>query len=55
MSRASVGASDFLPVVVCCFVIALLHRFIGWLIANSKPLGLFIEGERYYYLRTVCS
>jgi uncharacterized membrane protein YcaP (DUF421 family) len=46
MSRAVVGASDFVPVVVCCFVIVLLHRCIGWLIANSKPFGRFIEGEK---------
>ncbi|MDB5005170.1 MAG: hypothetical protein JWQ34_3395 [Mucilaginibacter sp.] len=46
MSRAVVGASDFAPVVVCCFVIVLLHRFIGWLIASSKPFGRFIEGEK---------
>jgi len=46
MSRAIVGASDFVPVVVCSFVIVLLHRFIGWLIANSKAFGSFIEGEK---------
>jgi len=46
MSRAVVGASDFVPVVVCCFVIVILHRLVGWLIANSKPFGRFIEGEK---------
>ena len=46
MSRAIVGASDFVPVVVCCFVIVLLHRFVGWVIANSKAFGRFIEGEK---------
>jgi uncharacterized membrane protein YcaP (DUF421 family) len=46
MSRAVVGASDFVPVVVCCLVIALLHRLFGWLIANSKPFGRFIEGQK---------
>jgi len=46
MSRAIVGASDFVSVIVCCFVIVLLHRFIGWLISNSKPFGRFIEGEK---------
>jgi uncharacterized membrane protein YcaP (DUF421 family) len=46
MSRAIVGASDFVPVVVCCFVIVLLHRVIGWLIASSKSFGRFIEGEK---------
>ena len=46
MSRAIVGASDFVPVVVCCFVIVLLHRLFGWLIAHSKAFGRFIEGDK---------
>src|SRR6201747_1291859 len=46
MSRAIVGASNFVPVVVCCFVIVLLHRFIGWLIANSKAFGRLVEGKK---------
>src|SRR6201996_9407444 len=46
MSRAIVGASDFVPVVVCCFVIVLLHRLFGWLIAHSKAFGRFIEGNK---------
>jgi uncharacterized membrane protein YcaP (DUF421 family) len=46
MSRAIVGASDFLPVVVTCFVIVLLHRVVGWVIARSKLFGRFIEGDK---------
>lgn len=46
MSRAVVGASDFVPVMVCCFVIVLLHRLFGWLIAHSKAFGKFIEGNK---------
>ncbi|UOE47917.1 DUF421 domain-containing protein [Mucilaginibacter sp. SMC90] len=46
MSRAIVGASAFVPVVVCCFVIVLLHRLFGWLIAHSKAFGRFIEGDK---------
>jgi len=46
MSRAVVGASDFLPVVVTCFVIVLMHRLVGWFIARSKAFGRFIEGEK---------
>lgn len=46
MSRAVVGASDFVPVIVCCLVIVLLHRLIGWLIASSKRFASFIEGEK---------
>lgn len=46
MSRAVVGASDFVPVMVCCLVIVLLHRLFGWLIAHSKAFGEFIEGNK---------
>lgn len=46
MSRAVVGASPYIPVMVCCFVIVLLHRLTGWLIASSKAFGRFIEGEK---------
>jgi uncharacterized membrane protein YcaP (DUF421 family) len=46
MSRAVVGASAFVPVVVCCFVIVLLHRVFGWLIAHSKAFGRLIEGDK---------
>jgi len=46
MSRAVVGASDFVPVIVCCFVIVLMHRSVGWLIASGKAVGRFIEGEK---------
>jgi uncharacterized membrane protein YcaP (DUF421 family) len=46
MSRAIVGASDFVPVVVCCFVIVLLHRLVGSLIARSKAFASLIEGEK---------
>ena len=46
MSRAVVGASAFFPVVVCCFVIVLMHRLFGWLIAHSKSFGKFIEGDK---------
>src|ERR1700712_2366714 len=46
MSRAIVGASDFVPVVVCCFVIVLMHRLTGMLIANYKSFGRVIEGEK---------
>lgn len=46
MSRAVVGASAFVPVIVCCFVIVLLHRLFGWLIAHSKTFGYWVEGEK---------
>src|SRR5438094_428672 len=46
LSRAIVGASSFLPVIVCCFVIVLLHRLFGWLIVRYKAFGRFIEGDK---------
>lgn len=46
MSRAIVGASDFVPVVVCCFVIVLMHRLVGMLIAHYKNFGRIVEGEK---------
>jgi len=46
MSRTVVGASDFVPVIVCCFVIVLLHRLFGWFIASSKPFGRVVEGDK---------
>ncbi|XHR96988.1 YetF domain-containing protein [Mucilaginibacter sp. UC70_90] len=46
MSRAVVGASAFVPVIVCCFVIVLLHRLLGWLIARNSPLVSWVEGEK---------
>jgi uncharacterized membrane protein YcaP (DUF421 family) len=46
MSRAVVGASAFVPVIICCFVIVILHRGLGWLIAGHKRLGGIIEGEK---------
>jgi uncharacterized membrane protein YcaP (DUF421 family) len=45
LSRAIVGASPFLPIIVCCFVIVTLHRAFSWLVVNSKAFGRFIEGD----------
>jgi uncharacterized membrane protein YcaP (DUF421 family) len=46
LSRAIVGASDFVAVVIACFVIVLLHRFLGWLISRSERLASMIEGDK---------
>jgi uncharacterized membrane protein YcaP (DUF421 family) len=46
VSRAVVGASDFVPVIICCFVIVLLHRIFGWFIAGSKSFGRIVEGQK---------
>lgn len=46
LSRAIVGASDFLPVITCCFVIVIMHRIFGWLVVHYKAFGKFIEGDK---------
>jgi uncharacterized membrane protein YcaP (DUF421 family) len=46
LSRAIVGASDFVPVIVTCTVIVLLHRFVGWLIAHSRMIEMAVEGNK---------
>lgn len=46
LSRAIVGASDFLPVITCCFTIVIMHRIFGWLVVHYKTFGKFIEGDK---------
>lgn len=46
LSRAVVGASPFVPVIVTCVIVALLHRFFGWLAARYPAFGGFIEGDK---------
>jgi uncharacterized membrane protein YcaP (DUF421 family) len=46
LSRAVVGASAFVPVIACCFVIVLLHRVFGWLIVRHPAFGRLIEGNK---------
>jgi uncharacterized membrane protein YcaP (DUF421 family) len=45
LSRAVVGASAFVPVIVACFVIVLLHRLFGWLVSTSNRFARILEGE----------
>lgn len=46
LSRAVVGASAFVPVIVCCFVIVIFHRCLGWLIASNRRFSRFVEGSK---------
>jgi uncharacterized membrane protein YcaP (DUF421 family) len=46
LSRSIVGASAFVPVIITCFVIVLLHRFFGWLISRSKRFAKIMEGDK---------
>lgn len=45
LSRAVVGASAFVPTVVCCLVLVLLHRCLAWLSIKSKAVGQLIKGD----------
>jgi uncharacterized membrane protein YcaP (DUF421 family) len=44
MSRAVVGASAFVPTVVCCLAFVLLHRGIAWLRIYSKFVTRLTQG-----------
>jgi len=46
LSRAIVGASDFLPVIGACTTIVLLHRIVGWALVRHQKLSRFIQGEK---------
>jgi uncharacterized membrane protein YcaP (DUF421 family) len=46
LSRGIVGASPFLPVVMACFAIVLLHRLMTWVTAKNERLGQFMEGKK---------
>ncbi|MDB4904355.1 MAG: hypothetical protein JWQ63_3636 [Mucilaginibacter sp.] len=46
LSRAIVGVSPFLPVVIACFTIVILHRFLGWLISRSERFSEILEGNK---------
>lgn len=46
LSRAVVGASPFVPVTIACFAIVVLHRCVGWLIANSKLVAWLVESDK---------
>ena len=46
LSRAIVGASPFVPVIIACFSIVLLHRLLGYFISRSQYMGHLIEGRK---------
>lgn len=45
LSRAVVGASPFIPVMICCLVIVCLHRGLGWLCVRSARIARIVEGS----------
>ncbi|CAN5153723.1 DUF421 domain-containing protein [soil metagenome] len=46
LSRAVVGASDFVPTIVCCFVLALMHRALAWLTIKNATISTWLKGKR---------
>jgi uncharacterized membrane protein YcaP (DUF421 family) len=46
LSRGIVGASPFVPVVLACFVIVVLHRGFGWLVSRSDKFAKIMEGDK---------
>ena len=54
LSRAVVGASPFLPIIISCLAIVIVHRLLAWAsfgnrkvgaVVKGKPVSLFKEGE----------
>jgi uncharacterized membrane protein YcaP (DUF421 family) len=45
LSRAVVGASEFVPTVACCTVLVLLHRILSWARIYSKSIKKMLEGQ----------
>jgi len=46
LSRAVVGASAFVPVIICCLVIVILHRGFSWLVVHHQRFARFVEGNK---------
>ena len=46
LSRAIVGASPFLPIILTSLVIVLLHRALGWLTVHNKTMERIMEGKK---------
>lgn len=45
LSRAVVGASDFVPTIACSLLLVLIHRGLAWLSIRSKAVTHLIEGR----------
>ncbi|MDF2430712.1 MAG: hypothetical protein JWP44_343 [Mucilaginibacter sp.] len=46
LSRAIVGASPFIAVVITCFAIVLLHRLLGYIISRNQKVAEMLEGNK---------
>ncbi len=45
LSRAVVGASEFIPTVACSLAMVLLHRGLAWLSIRSETVRHILEGK----------
>ncbi|QJD95864.1 DUF421 domain-containing protein [Mucilaginibacter robiniae] len=45
LSRAVVGASAFVPTVVSCLVLVLLHRLLAWLSVKNEFISRVLKGD----------
>jgi uncharacterized membrane protein YcaP (DUF421 family) len=46
LSRAVVGSSPFVPIIIASFVLCVLHRLIGWLFSSYNEIARIVEGEK---------
>lgn len=46
LSRALVGASNFVAVVLACTVIVLIHRSVAWIMVHNPKISKILEGEK---------
>lgn len=46
LSRAIVGASGFVPVIVTSLIIVLLHRGLAWSKVHNRRISHFIDGQK---------
>jgi uncharacterized membrane protein YcaP (DUF421 family) len=53
LSRAIVGASDFVPVIITCLIIVSFHRFLSWLKARHKSSVNLWMAKKYCYIPTI--
>lgn len=45
LSRGVVGASAFVPTVISCLVLVMLHRFLAWLSLKSDMVSRLLKGD----------
>src|SRR6185369_8492138 len=46
LSRAVVGASPFLPVIITCMAIVLFHRFLALILVKRRTFDRIVEGDK---------